>query len=737
MKKCVLLLICCLLILSSAGCAKSPVAEYAAYDASVQMSSLSSQVVASNADYELYWNEEAYCVQLKHLLTGKVWASTPYEYEGASSNVTSPLNITVLTLEGLAKDTYRASSEAIGNGTVSCEKIENGVRVTYFFDNVKISVPVNYVLNGSALDVTVDAQNITEGDAHHLISVSVAPFMCSAKNDNEGSYLFIPSGSGALMYATETVQGSRIYTGNVFGGDLSYIALDVLNDNEALRLPVFGAKDGDRATLCVLKDGAESVVVEAEAGNSRTGYSNVYATFYMRGYDTFATTSANSSLLGSSYSLYAATGTVANPTLSYYPLTGDDADYNGMARCYRKYLETSGSLLKTEESNATYGLTVLGGAQVTDSFLGIPHDSTVAATTFVQAKEIIARLSELSSATPAVRLLGFGDRGVNPGKLAGGFSLSSLFGSNEQRLDLETYCSSSNILLFSDFDLVRFNRSANGFSTMSDVAKTSTLRKAEGYPFATPFRDTQKQYTYYLLNRNQLLPAAAKLLKSADKQQISGVSFMTLGHLAYSDYSDMKYAVKGNTQREITALIKSFLEGGHVVAGGPNAYSAAASTVVFDAPTDNGGNFSFDEEIPFYEMVFRGSKPVYGESVNLADDRDRAILRSVAYGANLSFSVMYNYDTNFTETDMVYPELGAYKLYACNFNENTQFISNTLNKYASLYKKISGANMVRYTRLSENVTETVYDNGVIVYVNHGKTAAASPIGELAGFEVKY
>ena len=158
---------------------------------------------------------------------------------------------------------------------------------------------------------------------------------------------------------------------------------------------------------------------------------------------------------------------------------------------------------------------------------------------------------------------------------------------------------------------------------------------------------------------------------------------------------------------------------------------------MFDVPTDNGGNFVFDQEIPFYELVFSGAKPIFGESINLADDMNAAILRTLAYGANMSFSVLYEYDTDFTETDMLYEGTGANKLYACSFSANEKLINSTLTKYGSLYEKLNNASMGRYTALSASVTETVFDNGVTLYINHSGSSVDSPVGELAAYEVRY
>lgn len=741
MKKCVLFAMCCILLLSMVGCSSSKAETYPVYDENATVSNVASGVVASNANYELIWDETAYCVMLRDIQTGYIWSNIPYEYlqeGGMNSNVNSTITITTVKQSNLTWDTYRGYTDAVEGGKVSCEQVDNGVRVTYYFESAQISVPVIYTLGATSLDVTVDAQNISEGEEHKILSVSVAPFLCSALNENEGSYVMVPSGSGSLIYAAETVKGTRKYSGQVYGRDLSQAFVELVVEEEALRLPVFGVKNGDNAMLCVMKDGAESATVEVEAGNKRTGYTTVYPTYYIRGYDQLPTNSNNKATLGGGdyYSVTSTVRTTVNPTLSYFPLKGEDADYNGMAKCYRKYLESTGEMVKTS-SDANYGLTILGGAQITGSVLGIPCSNTVAATTFTEAQTIISSLLEGSTNQPAVRLVGFGDRGVNPGRLAGGFSLSSAFGTDAQRAALETYCADNGISLFSDFDLLRFSESGNGFSTSSDVAKSSSLRKAICYPLGTPQREKKLKYAYNLLSRSQLIPASQKLLKSVDKSNLSGVSFMSLGHIAYSDYDDALYALRGNTKTDVSSIISAFIEGGHAVAGGPNAYSAVSSSVVFDVPTDNGGNFNFDAEIPFYELVFSGTKPIFGESINMADDMNRATLKTLAYGANLSFSVLYEYNTDFTEADMLYVGMGANKLYACSFSANEELINSTMAKYGELYEKTNNASMVRYTALSDSVTETVFDNGVTLYINHSDAPAESPVGELAAYEVRY
>ena len=54
---------------------------------------------------------------------------------------------------------------------------------------------------------------------------------------------------------------------------------------EPIRLPVFGVKSGSNALFAIIERGDGAARVNALAGNPRNGYSTVYATFYVRGYN--------------------------------------------------------------------------------------------------------------------------------------------------------------------------------------------------------------------------------------------------------------------------------------------------------------------------------------------------------------------------------------------------------------------------------------------------------------------
>lgn len=719
-----------ILISSCSGCSKGNKASLAnKFDADTPAESILTQTVASNDLYKLDWNDEKKCLLFTELSTGKIWSNIPYEYllsEGASANVNSTLNITVADVVSLQLTSLRGYSEAVQNGRVFCEKIENGVRITYCFDKYQISVPVEYVLRDDSLLVTIDTPEICEGSSHLLVSVSLAPFLCSARNNSENSYLLVPAGSGALMYAKETPELERTYLGEVYGTDATRPITESIANDQAIRLPVFGAKDGDSAIMGIIEKNSGSAFIEAASGNSRTGYSNIYPTFYVRGYDVFDKSSYAYERMTDDLIRVSELITKDVISVGYYTLSGNDADYNGMAKCYRKYLQDNGLLEAEKNSGSPYSVTISGGILTTSLVLGIPTKTMKTMTTFSDAEKIITDLIKETEISPLVRLQGFGESGINYGKIAGGYKFSSKLGSDKTRKSLEEACKENSVQLFYDFDLIHYAKSGNGFSYISDSAKTAVYKAAEQYAVNTPLREFEYTMPYRILGRKQLGEAVEKLSNMAEDKEIKNISLTTLGSVAYSDYSDSSYVSKGKIEEDIKEMLNDLSDKKLEVASGPNAYAATAAKLVFDAPTDNGAYNAFDEEIPFYAMVFRGSRPLYTQAINLEGDKKSAVMRAAIGGLGLGFSLIDSFDISYVET-------GAAKLYGMVYDDNKEFIDTTVSNYEQFYKTVQNVVIDRYEKVSEKLSKTTFENGVVLYANHSDEAVESPLGTIEAY----
>ncbi len=722
-----------LMLSAVTACSGGDADKKAAYNNDIDTSAnVASGTVASNSKYELAWDEAGMMAVLKDKASGQIWSTVPYKYYtegGTSQNVNSGLNLTVSDTKTFQIDNVNGFSEALMNGTIVTEAVDNGVKATYYFDKYEISVPVVYTLVDEGIEISVDPTKIVEGEGFKVVSVTPAPFMCSAENLETGSYLVLPTGSGALMYTDERAEGDRKYEGEVYGIDGARLLTKDYVDEEAIRMPIYGAVVNGNALLSIIAEGAEFAHLEAMTGNSRTGYSNVSASFYVRGYD--IVNSGIQALNWDDLTKIAEDVTPNQIKITYLPLKGEDADYVGMANRYKKYLADEGMMVESKPDANTYGISILGGVMTDTTVVGIPTKKLNVMTTFEDAKEMVEELKDASSMVPEVILRGYGSTGIVPGKIAGGFNFPGDFGSKKDREALEKLCADKGVNLFSDFDLIRFSKNGDGFTTTFDSAKSASLQAVKLSPVDTPLRSFDKDNRYRLVKRSKLDTAVDKLIKATDKLSVSGVSLSTLGSIAYSDYTDEEHYSKGNMAADVMNYIKKIQKADTKVAtAAANAYAAAVSNTVYDVPVTNGGYYGFDETIPLYQMVFSGYKPLYCEAVNVAANADKKIMQAVSSGTRLSFQLIDNFDTS----DI---KIQTERFYGSVYEDNQEKIVETLKKYEPFYKAINGASIKDYEILPANVTKTVFDNGVVVYANHGTSKSNSPVGALNAYEVRW
>ncbi len=688
---------------------------------------ISSQTVASNSKLTLKWDEEASCVLLIDNSTGKVWSDINYDLfnEGSTSgNANSAIKINVADPVMLSWTTYDIYNSFDEGGSINCEKIKNGIKVTYYFKDAGVSVPVSYILNESSLKISVKGSEIRENaDKGQLVSISIAPFMCSATN-NSDSFLFVPSGMGAIMNTAVNSDGTRTWSGEIYGSDKARRIEEYYSNTEEVRMPVFGAKDGDNAILAVIDKNAETAFINAESGNERMERSNAFAEFYFRGYDVYRYGSGafgNSIFTRTSKSLFQ-----GEVSISYYPLSGEEANINGMARLYKNLLNINDK--KSDVKFSPYALSILGGTKISKSVLGIPFEKLVALTTFDEAGEIIDNATKETGITPVVKLMNFGDGGMKPATITGGKSYSKAYGGNKDYKDLVQFAKQNNVDLFTDFDVVRYSNGGFGVSVNGDSAKTPTRYNATQYK-QDPIRNFVKELSYNLVSRDLLEKMMDKVIKRAKKTNTEALSFETLTSYAYSDYSNEKYYAKANTTNQVTGLLnKVKKEGIKLGATAANDYSAVLADTVFNAPSSTGDYDGLDFAVPFYQMVFGGTTPLYSTPLNTAANFDRHLMYSAMSGMGISYEVIKN--INISSND-----LSTEKLYSLNFYDNIDELKTILSTrgYSDFYNSVAGVGIKSYDIIDSKVSRTVFENGVTVYANHSAFKTESPIGELEAY----
>lgn len=692
-----------------------------------QLKTIKSCKAAENDSMELYWDLDTSSVQLRDKRTNETWSTIPYSfYQSGMSGSNYVLN-------GLRSSLYLTYVDAERNtevkvvsykdAVIAARKIENGLKLTYYFSNAEFSVPVNYVLNDDGMSVSVDVANITEGK-NKILKVSVAPFFCSAENGRE-NYLFVPSGSGALMYADDDQRSSRSYSEPVYGIDITDSPVYQNTKQESVRMPVFGAKNGNNGMLAIITSGAEMATIDATAGDSQYGYSAAYATFTIRG---SATSYISNSTNGSNKLVqYSADVVNVDPCVRYILLQPENADYNGMANTYRDYLKIEEGM-KEGVATPDLILNILGGAVVNRVMAGIPYSEIATATTFEQAQEILRDIVGKTDATMAVNLKGFGSTGLDVGELGGGFEADGAFGGEKDLRTLTQWCAENGADSFFDYELVFYTDSGNGFSVRNSAVKANMIR-AKYYLYDIVTHE-QTGDAYYLANRYELVSNASKIAKYGKKLTTTGIGMSTLSSTAWSDYRSRYYSTKNYMAEDFARIVAAMNEAGMKTFGAEaNAYAALKLDYIYNAPTKSSATFALDADIPFYQMVFKGSVAMSGGAINLAQDPRAEFLKTIATGCSLGYSLCYEGERQLL--------LGDHSAIGSSVYDGLAEQLETYTKEAQpLLSLVRSANIVYYAMDGE-VSTTIFDNGVTLCVNHGNTSADSMLGTIDALSFRF
>ncbi len=715
------------LVTALVGCSDKPISNYK----SGEYLELESCQIAENDNYTLNWNEEKSAVWLYDKNTGLYFSNLPQEKNISGENksnhpqLESPILVKYLTDQASDIQTAVTFNDCIKTKSFKAEKSNNALRVTYYFDSLEISVPVIYSLKDEGLSVTIDADGIKEGKTR-VFAISVMPFTCSVANTlGKEAYLFVPSGSGALIYPQEIKGGMPIqYSEEVYGTDPQryYEVETKKTETQSVRMPVYGAWNGQNGIMAIIEDAADSASIDATVGAMNLGYSSVYATFKLRDYQIIKTTIGSKDKQAYVYSKDRRGGKLS---VLFHPLSADESGYSGMARVYGKYLDKNYDFSKNEEQ--LYSLKVVGGDSITENFLGVPKTRLSAMTTLKDAENMIELLKKETGIYPAVNLVGFGESGLSVGKIAGGFKIGKAFGSSADLKGLLIKAKDENIPLYIDFDIQAFSKSGAGINTLSSKATGANLKSVYQYDYSIWSRVRDKNVKkWMLLKRSKTLTVAKKLLNAAEDIGLNGISLTSLSSVAYSDFSSTEYYAKANSAKDGAEIYTLFNNKGIKTAGAnANIYAAVLSNQVFDVPLKSSDFDSFDETVPFYSMVLKGRTSLSSSPINLSANPQKAFLSCVETGIGLGFAAAKNYNTDYMKAD-------ARGLYGIDYEYASSLIKEQTAEYEDVFEALKGKFAENHKILADGVTETTFTGGATVTVNatdkdvtvNGKTVKA-------------
>ncbi len=719
-----------ILPLSSCGLKKIPSAKYVYKEQSVDTGT-----VAETKDYELRYDSDNACVSLYDKTNNALFSTTiagkgevKYDEFGMPiknhPKAESSINVEYIVPDTGVIESLTGYSDCITLGNYSAENIEKGICVTYYFDTAKIAIPVNYTIGENGLVISIDPKKIMENE-NKVFQIYIAPLLCSVASNSNNGYIFVPSGSGGLIYPEQTESAiGKTYTTSIYGEDpvIAPQYQTTYGVRASAKIPVFGAVDNGTGICAIIENGAEASLVSAQVGVQKIPYSFVGAVWRIRSYQNVIHSIGISQKTENKF--YSDNKVEEELKISYIPLYGEKASYSGMAEIYRDYLY--GGNDKNTVKDSIYSLKVIGGVVVNSNILGVPYDKLVCTTSIADAKNIAEELKKSIGETADMLLVGYGKTGISVGKRNSVFTIPSKLGKTDDLKELSSYLDKNNSTLYFDYDILT---STENDSKTALSADGKSLEITQKELWSGMKNSTAKTY---LMNSRLSLPSFVdKAIDKAKKYEIKGIGFSSLSNTAYSDYADKKYYVKSNSGTDFSSFAKLVKNNNLKLAGSSaNAYAAINCSKVFDVPMYSDNDDLIAAEVPFYQMIFKGKTSLASTSVNYSTNEKTAILKAAESGIGLSYTLYNEFESKLTFSS-------NYDFTAGEYDGIKKDIIARVSEYKDYFNLVNGSAIKENTVISESVHKTAFENGVTVYVNYGITPYETPFGTLKGMEYIY
>lgn len=682
--------------------------------------------VAENENFELMAKEDG-CIAVLNKKSGYLYESNPQEKDPLAvginmTNLKSQLYITYADMSGNVS-TKNSQTECVNKGWLTySQTADGGIRFLYDFQGSGFEIPVEYRLNEKGLVASIIVNEIVEGKDGkelYLTSVALLPFFGAADVESNG-YLFVPDGSGALIYFNNDKATYGAYSQAVYGRDTALITEKLSTEAETARIPVFGMKDGNNGFLAVITKGDTNATVNALTSGTLNSYNNVYASFRYRPF------TRTSFLQGNTYASNGQGGdSVVSLSLSpvipkidaysieYMLLSEENLDYVDMAKAYRNYLvENYGLSVKESVKDAPFYLNLLGGLKMEEYILGFKMNILSPLTTFSQAQEILEKLQAAGIDDMVVKYTGW-QKGGMESKIPAKIDFESKLGGKKGYTKLLDFTVQNNIGLFMDFDFVNLYDGGNGVSSYSDAAQTVGSTPAYQYTYNYNLLTKNDEERWKILSPTKLSEVVASMLEEKEKLNGAGLALSTLGNNIYSDFTHKEAGIDRADAKAIWEEVfsKSAEQFDSIMVDSGNAYTFPYVSHIYDVPMNSSGYDIEDEAVPFYQIVLHGLVSYSTEPVNLSAVPENLMLKAVETGSSLSACLMYA--NNETLVDTKYNNI-----YSANYEAWVDTLAAYYERTSDFLNLVAAAEIMGHQKLQEDVYRTEFSNGAVVYVNY-------------------
>lgn len=669
-------------------------------------------LVAENDRLALYLKEEIAGIRVVNKESGYVWGALENE-DPENLNATwasfaqSVVSIAYMDATGAIKQI------GAGHKNAECEfdYFDGGFTCAVDFGSkVDISLEAKVTLEEDHITFSVEDSSIRETGDNYIASVYFMPFLGSTQEDQTDGYLFVPDGSGALIRYQNAAKYLKSYSGRVYGIDYAIDTLNELNDlasnrpveflkpENTVTMPVYGLTLGvDReAVFGRIANGDSYAFIEASPAGLTVKYNWISASFLYR-----QVYSQPISKNGAGVPVVQKNPNAVNPSLELYFLSGEDANYSGMARLYADILVEEGALQNNLLTNAPQVALDFVAADIEE---GLLFNSTKKTTSLEYISNSLKRLEEAGIQNIALTVKGWQKGGLS-GYLKSDLYQDTELGSFDALAQLQEQLKNKNgmLMLYSDplrgTEVQVSSRQNVGITLSQSPIKKVSLNK-----------ENFLEDVWYL--KPEL--AMEYLQRQVEVLQNHGLTMaVDGGNLLYGEYLVGEFVSRQDMKDRLAASYQDLAEGEGMTLFNPNQYLLKYTSIYRNTPVSGSQDLYETDSVPFLQLVLSGNMTMIAPYANHGFYSKIDLLKSIEYNVYPSYLLTEADNLDLSKTTLADESSTKFTNWAATIEASYQFVTDVL-------KQVEGQQMLKHTRINETVFAVTYENGT-VYVNYGAT----------------
>lgn len=666
----------------------------------------------SNDKLELWYREKTGAVRVVDKKSGYVWGELAEDKPENMNKSWSAFANSIIAFDYYDKTGQEKRTGVGADDFKTTSSVKNNV-AAFISENSKLSLKIAYEveLNDDRIAVRFDSTSLEENGEFTVGKVYILPFLGSTQKDEVPGYMFVPDGCGALIRYSNVSSYLKGFDRRLFGQDFGLDSTEVLNDLKSQRINVmapeasmtmgvYGIVHGvkQNAIFANITGGAEYASIVANPSGVTTDYNWAASKFTIR--QKYQQPTSKS---GAGIQVVQKRRNEVKAAVEFSFLTGDDADYVGMAQVYQRQLEKDGVL--SLQNRAAGDIPLKVDFIVADREKGLIFNKTKEITSLEYAKNTVDELKRMGIITVDVGLIGWQDGGIsgqNKKKVKASYEGGS-------KADIDALKSSS-------YRLSLYFDPITAKEPQIDIRRNGTVTMSQS-PVVTTNENTYDflEKTYYF-NPSYVCDILGQANEFANNNGYTSVALDKVSSLLFGHYlSDKEVTRKQAMDMYIEQIsrLEEFVD--YIGMTDPNQYFWKYTDGFYSTPMVAGQYLYENDTVPFLQMVLKGYMDMYAPYSNVDFFTELDTLKHIDYGTYPSFLLTEEANHKLEKTTV-------YEYNSTSYTSWKDSIVRIYDKINGVLREVEGATVVGREVLRTGVVKISYSNNKQIYVNYMKSA---------------